>query len=136
QPPPQAGRAQRGAGSPRRHHGLDVAPSRAAATAPDRTAEGGGCAPIHRLEHLAATTRPAAFPQTLLRAPAVTRPVNPPAGEGPAAQAAEGTPGIARRLASFVYEGVLLFGVVMIAGFLFSTLTQQRHALQGRHGLQ
>lgn len=45
-------------------------------------------------------------------------------------------PGIARRLACFVYEGVLLFGVVMIAGYLFSSLTQQRHALEGRHGLQ
>ncbi len=46
------------------------------------------------------------------------------------------TPGLARRLACFVYEGVLLFGVVMIAGYLLSALTQQRHALQGRHGLQ
>lgn len=45
-------------------------------------------------------------------------------------------PSIRRRLASFVYEGVLLFGVVMLAGFLFSTLTQQRHALQGMHSLQ
>lgn len=35
-----------------------------------------------------------------------------------------------------VYEGVLLFGVVMIAGYLYSALTQQRHALNGRHGLQ
>ncbi len=39
-------------------------------------------------------------------------------------------------MASFLYEGVLLFGVVMIAGYLFSSLTQQRHALEGRHGLQ
>ena len=39
-------------------------------------------------------------------------------------------------MACFVYEGVLLFGVVMIAGYLFSSLTQQRHALIGRHGLQ
>jgi len=39
------------------------------------------------------------------------------------------TPGLGRRLASFLYEGVLLFGVVMIAGYLFSSLTQQRHAL-------
>lgn len=39
-------------------------------------------------------------------------------------------------MASFVYEGVLLFGVVMLAGFLFSSITQQRHALQGMHGLQ
>jgi uncharacterized RDD family membrane protein YckC len=39
-------------------------------------------------------------------------------------------------MACFVYEGVLLFGVVMIAGYLFSSLTQQRNALLGRHGLQ
>jgi uncharacterized RDD family membrane protein YckC len=39
-------------------------------------------------------------------------------------------------MASFVYEGLLLFGVVMMAGFVFSGLTQQRHALQGMHGLQ
>jgi uncharacterized RDD family membrane protein YckC len=39
-------------------------------------------------------------------------------------------------LACFVYEGVLLFGVVMLAGWLYSTLTQQRHALQGKTGLQ
>ena len=45
-------------------------------------------------------------------------------------------PGLWRRLASFLYEGVLLFGVLMIAGYLFSALTQQRHALFGRHGLQ
>ena len=46
------------------------------------------------------------------------------------------TPGLARRLAAFVYEGILLFGVVMIAGYLYSSLTQQRHALQGKAGLQ
>ena len=46
------------------------------------------------------------------------------------------TPGVGRRLACFLYEGVLLFGVVMIAGYLYSSLTQQRHALQGLHGLQ
>lgn len=45
-------------------------------------------------------------------------------------------PGVMRRMAAFVYEGVLLFGVIMIAGYLFSSLTQQRHALQGMHGLQ
>lgn len=44
-------------------------------------------------------------------------------------------PGIWRRLACFLYEGVLLFGVVMIAGYLYSALTQQRNALEGRHGL-
>jgi uncharacterized RDD family membrane protein YckC len=41
-----------------------------------------------------------------------------------------------RRLLSFVYEGVLLFGVVMVAGFVYATSTGQRHALQGMHGLQ
>lgn len=50
--------------------------------------------------------------------------------------AAQQAPGLWRRMACFVYEGVLLFGVVMIAGYLFSSLTQQRHALTGRHGLQ
>ena len=48
----------------------------------------------------------------------------------------DAAPGLWRRMACFIYEGVLLFGVVMIAGYLFSTLTQQRNALNGRHGLQ
>ncbi len=51
-------------------------------------------------------------------------------------QSALQAPGLWRRMACFVYEGVLLFGVVMIAGYLFRPLTQQRHALTGRHGLQ
>lgn len=41
-----------------------------------------------------------------------------------------------RRLAAFLYEGVLLFGVVMLVGMVFGMATQQRHALQGREGLQ
>jgi uncharacterized RDD family membrane protein YckC len=57
-----------------------------------------------------------------------------------AAQAADSgaapVPSIARRLAAFVYEGVLLFGVLMLAAYLYSSLTQQHHALQGKHGLQ
>jgi uncharacterized RDD family membrane protein YckC len=55
---------------------------------------------------------------------------------GASATAGAPTPSIARRLACFVYEAVLLFGVVMVAGWLYSTLTQQRHAMTGRHGLQ
>jgi uncharacterized RDD family membrane protein YckC len=47
----------------------------------------------------------------------------------------EPPPPVWRRLACFVYEGVLLFGVLMISAYLYSSLTQQRHALQGRHGL-
>ncbi|WP_255511432.1 RDD family protein [Rubrivivax sp. A210] len=46
------------------------------------------------------------------------------------------TPGLRRRLACFAYEGVLLFGVVMAAGLVYSPLMQQRHALQGKQGLQ
>ena len=46
------------------------------------------------------------------------------------------TPGMWRRLACFVYEGVLLFGVVMIAGLIYGVVTQQRHALVGAFGLR
>ena len=45
------------------------------------------------------------------------------------------TPSLLRRLACFIYEGVLLFGVLMISGYLYASLTQQRHALEGRGGL-
>jgi uncharacterized RDD family membrane protein YckC len=45
-------------------------------------------------------------------------------------------PPLIRRLACMVYEGVLLFGVLMTFGLLYSGLTGQRHAMQGRHGLQ
>jgi len=38
-------------------------------------------------------------------------------------------PKLRRRLAAMVYEGVILFGIVFIAGYLFSTLTQQRNGL-------
>lgn len=44
-------------------------------------------------------------------------------------------PGLARRFAAFLYEGVLLFGVIFFAGFLYSVLTRQEHAMQGRIGL-
>lgn len=45
-------------------------------------------------------------------------------------------PGLMRRLACFMYEGVLLFGVIFVAGYLWSALTQQRNAMEGQHGLQ
>lgn len=35
-----------------------------------------------------------------------------------------------------LYEGLLLFGVLMVAGWLYAALTQQRHALSGKTGLQ
>lgn len=49
---------------------------------------------------------------------------------------APGTPSRLRRFACMMYEGVLLFGVVFLAGYLFDTLTQSRHALALRHGRQ
>jgi uncharacterized RDD family membrane protein YckC len=46
------------------------------------------------------------------------------------------TPSLARRMACWLYEGMLLFGVVFISGYLFGTLSQTKHALHNRHGLQ
>ena len=39
-------------------------------------------------------------------------------------------------MACWLYEGLLLFGVVFIAGYLFGTLSQTRHAMDNRPGLQ
>ena len=41
-------------------------------------------------------------------------------------------PSLGRRMACWVYEGLLLFGVLFISGYLFSTLSQSRHALDNR----
>ena len=46
------------------------------------------------------------------------------------------TPGLWRRMACWAYEGILLFGVVFIAGYLFGTLSQTRNALDNRNALQ
>ena len=46
------------------------------------------------------------------------------------------TPGLRRRMACWLYEGMLMFGVVFIASYLFSTLTQTRNALDNRHAQQ
>jgi uncharacterized RDD family membrane protein YckC len=46
------------------------------------------------------------------------------------------TPSLKRRMACWLYEGLLMFGVVFIAGYLFGTLSQTRHALNNRHALQ
>ncbi len=45
-------------------------------------------------------------------------------------------PSLKRRMACWLYEGLLMFGVVFLAGYLFGTLTQTRHALNNRHALQ
>ncbi len=45
-------------------------------------------------------------------------------------------PSLKRRMACWLYEGILLFAVTFMAGYLFSTLSQTRYALDNRHGLQ
>ncbi len=44
-------------------------------------------------------------------------------------------PKLSRRMACWVYEGILMFGVVFLAGYLYSTLNQIRNALDNRWGL-
>ena len=39
-------------------------------------------------------------------------------------------------MACWGYEGMLIFGVVFIAGYLFSTLSQTRNAMDNRNALQ
>jgi uncharacterized RDD family membrane protein YckC len=39
-------------------------------------------------------------------------------------------------MASWLYDGMLMFGVVFIAGYLFGTLSQTRNAMDNRHPLQ
>ena len=45
-------------------------------------------------------------------------------------------PGLCRRMACWAYEGILLFGVVFISGYLFGTLSQTRNAMDNRNALQ
>jgi uncharacterized RDD family membrane protein YckC len=42
---------------------------------------------------------------------------------------------LGRRMACWLYEGMLLFAVVFIAGWLFSTIGQMRNAMDARHTL-
>ena len=39
-------------------------------------------------------------------------------------------------MACWLYEGILMFGVVFISGYLFGTLSQTRNAMDNRHALQ
>ena len=45
-------------------------------------------------------------------------------------------PSLRRRMASWLYEGTLMFGLVVLPGLLFGIATNTRHALDNRHGLQ
>jgi len=54
----------------------------------------------------------------------------------PVIHPAQNTPGLRRRMACLLYEGILMFGVVFISGYLFGTLSQTRNALDNRNALQ
>jgi uncharacterized RDD family membrane protein YckC len=43
------------------------------------------------------------------------------------------TPSLRRRMACWLYEGILLFGVMFLADYLFDALSQSRHAMNHRH---
>lgn len=60
-----------------------------------------------------------------------------PASTSIAAAIAPGVaPTLRRRLLGMVYESLLLFGVLFLAGYLFSALTQQHSGLMYRHAMQ
>lgn len=64
-------------------------------------------------------------------------PPTPPLTLAQCRERAQGpAPALIRRLAAFVYEGVLLFGVLMGVGFAYSVAVQQKHALEQRQGMQ
>lgn len=51
-------------------------------------------------------------------------------------QALPPCPSLPRRMTCWLYEGTLLFGVVVFAGLVFGIVTNTRHALDNRLGLQ
>ncbi len=61
--------------------------------------------------------------------------MNPPNPDADTAVTSH-TPSLLRRMACWLYEGMLLFGVVFIAGYLFGTLSQTKNAMDNRHALQ
>lgn len=46
------------------------------------------------------------------------------------------TPPLRRRMAAWLYEGVLMFGMVVLPGLIFGVLTNTRNAMDNRHTLQ
>ena len=56
-------------------------------------------------------------------------------GSLPVAPASLVAPSLKRRMACWLYEGMLLFAVLFVAGWLFSTLGQMRDAMDSRRHL-
>lgn len=56
-------------------------------------------------------------------------PMRPPADSTAPMHPPFATPRLRRRLASLVYEGILLFGVAFIAAYLFLALTQSKYPI-------
>jgi uncharacterized RDD family membrane protein YckC len=46
------------------------------------------------------------------------------------------TPSIKRRMACWLYEGILLYAIVYLANYFFSVITKTEHGLQNRLGQQ
>lgn len=68
--------------------------------------------------------------------PCPPKPAMPLHSPAPSDSPALETPSLLRRMSCWLYEGLLLFGVVFIAGYLFSALSQTKNALDNRHALQ
>ena len=59
-----------------------------------------------------------------------------PSSPAPANEMSLTAPSLRRRMACWAYEGMLMFGVAFLADYLFSSLSQTRHALDNRHAQQ
>ena len=118
----EAGRTDGRAGTARRHHPTDVQAAGTTAAPADRHAEDRRNAGLRRPCNAAAAARAAgrrnAIREGSVRSAAERTDTNDRLGA--ARPSASRHPSLRRRLACFVYEGVLLFGVLMIAGYLFS----------------
>ncbi len=90
------------------------------------------CPPPHSVQR---TMLPFARPGTLNPTPAKHRPTLPAPVNDLQSESLQPAP-LKSRLLAMVYEAMLLFGVLFISTWLFSTLLQQRHALYLRDNLQ
>lgn len=68
--------------------------------------------------------------------PWAARPQLMPAFSRTSTSALPPCPSLRRRMTCWLYEGTLLFGVVVFAGLVFGIATNTRHGLENRHSLQ